>query len=64
MFTVTGAWSKVPAVPGSVSVTCTGIVVVCPEPLTRAWCATVPTEETTPGVAAPSGSVTVTLSPA
>ncbi len=26
--------------------------------------ATVPTEETTPGVAAPSGSVTVTLSPA
>src|SRR5205807_8121290 len=28
MFTVTGAWSRVPAACGSVSVTCTGIVVV------------------------------------
>ena len=28
MYTVTGAWSRVPAAPGSVSLTCTGIVVV------------------------------------
>jgi hypothetical protein len=33
MFAVTGAWSNVPAAPGSVSVTCTGIVVVVPPEL-------------------------------
>jgi hypothetical protein len=62
MFTVTGARSSDPAAPGSVSLTCTGIVVVAsgPEPGE----ATLPTEDTTPGVVVPSGSVTVTLSPA
>ena len=59
MFTVTGAWSKVPAAPGSVSVTITGIVALLPDPD-----ATPPTEETVPGVLDPSGSVTVTSSPA
>src|SRR5258707_1723635 len=64
MFTVTGAWSRVPAAPGSVSVTCTGIVVAgfCPDP--GVVVATVPTEETTPGVVAPSGRVMLTVSPA
>ena len=59
MFTVTGAWSRVPAAAGCVSVTVTGIVgpLAVPD-------ATVPTEETVPGVVAPSGSVTVTASPA
>src|ERR1700736_6518252 len=63
MFTVTGAWSRLPAACGSVSFTSTGIVVVAlpPDPDVTA---TVPTEETTPGVVVPSGSVTVTLSPA
>src|SRR5262249_49967798 len=32
MFTVTGAWSSVPSARGSVSLTCTGIVVVGPCP--------------------------------
>ena len=59
MFTVTGAWSKVPAAPGSVSVTVTGIVALLPDPD-----ATAPTEEIVPGVLDPSGSVTVTASPA
>src|SRR5258708_9732620 len=64
MFTVTGAWSRVPAAPGSVSVTCTGIVVAgfCPDP--GVVVATVPTEETTPGAVAPSGRVMLTVSPA
>ena len=65
MFTVTGAWSRVPAASGSVSFTCTGIVVAgpcscCPAVVV----ATVPTEEIMPGTVVPSGSVTVTLSPA
>src|SRR5215467_3759884 len=69
MFTVTGAWSRVPAAFGSVSFTCTGIVVagLCP---CCGVCdagvavATVPTEDTTPGVVVPSGSVMLTVSPA
>ncbi len=63
MFTVTGAWSRVPAAFGSVSCTCTGIVAVAfgPDPDVVA---TVPTEETTPGVVVPSGSVMLTVSPA
>src|SRR5215469_15958666 len=65
MFTVTGAWSSVPSARGSVSVTCTGIVVVGPCPC---WLdvvvATAPTEDTSPWVVVPSGSVTVTASPA
>src|ERR1700744_1742398 len=63
MFTVTGAWSRLPAALGSVRFTCTGIVVTgpcCPVVVV----ATVPTEDTTPGVVVPSGSVTVTPSPA
>src|SRR4029077_10330868 len=64
MFTVTGAWSRVPAALGSVSVACTGIVVDGLPPGPDVVVATVPTEETTPGVVVPSGSVTVTLSPA
>src|SRR6266516_6544019 len=63
MFTVTGAWSRLPAACGSVSFTCTGIVVVAFPPDSDVV-ATVQTEETTPGVVVPSGSVTVTLSPA
>ncbi len=63
MFTVTGAWSRMPAARGSVSVTCTGIVVVAFPPDSDVT-ATVPTEDITPGVVVPSGSVTVTLSPA
>ena len=65
MFTVTGAWSRVPAASGSVSVTSTGIVVV--GPCSCCPCvvvATAPTEEIRPGTVVPSGSVTVTLSPA
>src|SRR5580692_1114819 len=59
MFTVTGAWSRLPAALGSVRFTCTGIVVTGP-------CgpdvvvATVPTEDTTPGVVVPSGSGIIT----
>ena len=64
MFTVTGAWSRVPAALGSVSVACTGIVVDGFPPGPDAVVATVPTEEITPGVVVPSGSVTVTVSPA
>src|SRR6202042_1116534 len=63
MYTVTGAWSSAPAAPGSVSRTCTGIVVTgpsCPDVVV----ATVPTTDTTPGVVVSSGSVTVTASPA
>src|SRR6266702_2193249 len=59
MCTVTGAWSRMPAAPGRVSVTCTGIVAPC-RPDTDA---TLPTADTVPGVAAPSGNVTVTASP-
>src|SRR5215470_15022112 len=63
MLTVTGACSRVPADLGSVSFTCTGIVVVGlpPDPDVVA---AVPTEETTPGVVVPSGSVMLTVSPA
>jgi len=64
MFTVTGAWSRVPAAPGSVSFTCTAIVVVGLPPCPDVVVATVPTEEITPGVAVPSGSVMLTVSPA
>src|SRR5215469_7054866 len=65
MFTVTGAWSRAPAAPGSVSVTVTAIVVLglCPDDA-GAVVATAPTDVTTPGVVVPSGSVTVTASPA
>src|SRR5262249_19465416 len=65
MFTVTGAWSSVPSARGSVSFTCTGIVVVgsCPCWL-EVVVATEPTEDTTPGVVVPSGNVTFTASPA
>ena len=58
MYTVTGAWSRVPATDGCVSVTVTWIVALLAVPD-----ATVPTEEIFPGVLAPSGSVTVTASP-
>src|SRR5215470_9115660 len=63
MFTVTGAWSRVPAAFGSVSFTCTGIVVagLPPDPDVVA---TVPTAVATPGVVVPSGSVMLTVSPA
>src|SRR5580698_1001220 len=57
-YTVTGAWSRVPAADGSVSVTVTWIVAFALVPV-----ATVPTEEIFPGVLAPFGSVTVTGSP-
>ena len=57
-YTVTGAWSKVPATCGRVSVTVTWIVALPAVPD-----ATVPTEEIFPGVLALSGSVTVTASP-
>src|ERR1700761_6046104 len=60
MYTVTGAWSRLPAAPGSVSFTCTGIVVLLPCPGPDVVVATVPTDDTTPGVEVPSGSVTVT----
>src|SRR6202044_3739871 len=53
MFTVTGAWSRVPAAPGSVSVTITGIVALLPDPD-----ATVPTEETVPGAGPPGLPIT------
>src|SRR5262249_40216481 len=56
--TVTGAWSRVPAAFGWVSLTRTVTVGVVPR------VATVPTEDTTPGVVWPVGRVTVTLSPA
>src|SRR6185437_11360258 len=62
MFTVTGARSRPPAASGSVSFTWTGIVGAAPGP--EPGEATLPTEDTTPGVVVPSGSVTVTLSPA
>src|ERR1019366_7910859 len=55
-YTVTGAWSRVPATDGCVSVTVTWIVALLAVPD-----ATVPTEEIVPGVLALSGSVTVTV---
>ncbi len=65
MFTVTGAWSRLPAAFGSVRFTYTGIVVAGPCPCCPGVVvATVPTEDTTPGVVVPSGSVMLTASPA
>src|SRR4029077_20300012 len=65
MSTVTGACSRVPAAAGLLSVTVTGIVVAGLCPCCGAVVvATVPTNDTTPGVVVPSGRVTVTASPA
>ena len=47
MYTVTGAWSRVPAARGCVSVTVTWIVALLAGPV-----ATAPTEEIFPGVLA------------
>ena len=58
MYTVTGAWSRVPAAPGRSAAPVTGIVVAVPRRPGRGVVATVPTDDTTPGVAVPSGSVT------
>ena len=63
-YTVTAAWSSVPAAAGWRSVTCTGMVVVGVPSAPCAVVATVPTEETTPGVEVPFGSVMLTASPA
>ena len=60
MYTVTGAWSRLPAAAGSVSLTCTGIVVLVVPSDDVDVAATVPTEDSTPGVDVPSGSVTLT----
>ena len=56
MFTVTGAWSRVPAAFGSVSVTSTGIVAAGLPPGPDVV-ATVPTADTTPGVVSAVGTV-------
>ena len=56
--TVTGAWSRPPAARGCFNVTVTVTFGLLPP------VATLPTEDTTPGVTRPSGRVIITVSPA